>query len=522
MKQDYAKTFCNPISFPDYFDGGKTYFPGAFLPVTGRWHEGQEAVCHRPARGYRLMADPDVMYHDGTWYLYGSMNRCYYSTDLLHWESKRITPYRYDASGQTKNGNLLTPHEISLYENYVALTAVCVNGRFYIVRSSTNCIYVSDSPFGPFEKAGNFIKPDGSELWVDDPALFEDDGRLYLFFGCGIQTGIQGAELNHEKPWELLCEPVRLVEFCSETGWQRNGARYQQTDVGWIEGCDVFKHNGRYYLTYAANGTCYDTYNLGVYYSDESPLSGYKPQKNGPFCEKRMGICRGAGHGCVTHGPDNSLWVFYTSVAASTHMFERRIGMDKVTVDADGELHVLTTDYPQWAPGITAPNDGENGAGILALNHQNPAWATSAAPGREPFYTTDESMATWWEPDEGDNKRQLVVDLRAEYTVYGARVLWKEIGLDEENGAAAGAVRYKIEVAQKPPISAAYGENAGNADENMWVTVLDMSDNQTDLLNDYRAFAPQRGTAARLTILDTPKNVKIGVISFILFGKREA
>ena len=92
MKQDYTKTFCNHVSFPDYFYAGKTWFPGAYLPVTDRWHEGQEAVCKRPARAYRTMADPDIMFYDGKWYLYGSMDCCYVSSDLLHWEMHSLLP----------------------------------------------------------------------------------------------------------------------------------------------------------------------------------------------------------------------------------------------------------------------------------------------------------------------------------------------------------------------------------------------------------------------------------------------
>ncbi len=509
MKNQYEKTFCNPVSFPNYAYAGKDWgFLQCFLPVTGRWQEGNEAKFQAPVRPYRSLSDPDVMYYDGKWYLYASADCCYVTEDMLHWEEHPILPRRFDASGQTKEGRALTDHEKRLYEIEVAVTAVAFGGKIYMVHSSTNAIFSSDSPFGPFEKVGNFVRPNGEELWVDDPALFEDNGRLYLYFGCGIETGIQGTELDPKQPNRLLCEPVRIVDFRPETGWECWGARYQETEIGWIEGCDMFKHNGRYYLTYAANGTTYDTYNLGVYYSDESPLSGFRPQEHGPFCEKKEGICRGAGHGCVTEGPNGSIWVFYTSVAATTHMFERRIGMDKVIINEKGELTVRTTDYPQWAPGITAPDDPNNGAEIRALNHQNPAWATSAAPGREPFYVTDESMITWWQPDEGDNKRQIVVDLRGEYMVYASRILWKEGGFDEDKGILPGAVQYKIEITDDY-------EN-GN-----WELLLDMTDNSEDYLNDYRSFEPKRGNAARLTITGTPEKVDIGVISFILFGKKE-
>ncbi len=510
MSSKFEKTFCNPISLPDYAFAGKSWgFLDWFLPVTGRWKEGtQEAEFSAPVRPYRSLSDPDVMYYDGKWYLYASADCCYVTSDMVNWEEHDLLPHRFDASGQTKEGRALTEHERKLYEIYVAATVLSFRGRFYMLHSSTNAMFVSDSPFGPFEKLGNFVRPDGGELWVDDPALFEDDGRIFVYFGCGIESGIQGAELDPENPCRLLCEPVRIVEFRPETGWECTGARYQESDVGWIEGCDMFKHNGRYYLTYAANGTVYDSYNLGVYYSDEGPLSGFRPQENGPFCEKKHGICRGAGHGCVTEGPGGSFWVFYTSVAATTHMFERRIGMDKVIIDEKGELAVHTTDEPQWAPGITAPDDPDNAAGIRALNHQNPTWATSAAPGREPFYVTDESMITWWQPDEGDDKRQLIVNFRSDYMVYASRVLWKEGGFDEESGILPGPVQYKIDVTE-------------DIDSGVWTTVLDMSDNNEDYLNDYRTFAPKRGSFARLTIVGAPEGVNIGVISFILFGKKE-
>ena len=273
----------------------------------------------------------------------------------------------------------------------------------------------------------------------------------------------------------------------------------------------MFKHNGRYYMIYSANGTTYDTYNLGVYYSDESPLTGFKPQKReGPFCEKLEGVCKGSGHGSVVKGPNDSIWVFYTSIAPFTHMYERRIGMDKVLIDENGELYVKTTDYPQWAPGVTAANDPDNDTGLLPLNHQNQAWATSAAPGRDPIYAGDDSTITWWEPDDGDPNPQIIIDLRCDYEVSASRIMWKEIGIDKEKGAHPGPGKYKIEITDDPL-----------ARDN-WVTVLDMSQNDKDYLNDYRTFDSVKGNKAKLTIISGPENVKIGVISFIVFGKKKS
>lgn len=509
----YKKTYCNPLSIPNYATVTNDWpVLGGFLPVTGRWDAA--ALDHEirfddaPFRNYRSLADVDVMYHEGIWYMYGSFDCAYSSTDLLHWKRHELTPYRYDPEGLTMEGKPLADADKRNFQIYGAPTAAFFRGKFYLVRNLTNAIYWADTPFGPFEKVGELTKPDGSILWMADPCLFVDEDRLYLYFGSGEDTGIQGVELDPQQPNRLLADPVRLVSFRPETGWECHGARYQNPRKGSIEGADMIKRNGRYYLIYAANGVRYDTYNMGVYYSDEGPLSGFIPQPDGPFCQKRIGICKGAGHGCVTEGPDGSLWVLYTSVAAGIHCCERRIGMDKVIVTSDGMLAVPhTTDEPQWAPGVTEPNAPDNAAGLKPLNIQHFVWATSAAPGRDPHYAVDDNMSTWWEPDAEDTKRQIVVDFRADYTVYASRVLWKELNLDLEKGILPGPVQYVIEVTDDL--------NSGN-----WTTVVDTREDGEDYLNDYRTFDGIRATNARLTICGGPKDLELGVISFVMYGIR--
>ena len=101
-----------------------------------------------------------------------------------------------------------------------------------MTHSKTNSIWVSDTPYRPFEKVGAFERPDGSELWVDDPALFEDNGRLYMYFGCGIETGIQGVELD---PAEQA--PVRPGTDCRIPPGDRLGM-YRRAVSGQEPGLD--------------------------------------------------------------------------------------------------------------------------------------------------------------------------------------------------------------------------------------------------------------------------------------------
>ena len=177
---------------------------------------------------------------------------------------------------------------------------------------------VSDSPTGPFREIGKLVKPDGTEFTVMDPAfLKDDDGRIYLYWADFATNekgkyviGTMGAELDPEQPNHLITEPKILFGFEEDHAWERFGANNQNVTMGWCEGQWMIKRNGRYYLIYSGNGTQFETYAQGVYYSDEGPLSGFVYQKNNPLTKNIHGLVSGAGHGCVVEGPDETLWTF--------------------------------------------------------------------------------------------------------------------------------------------------------------------------------------------------------------------
>ncbi|MBQ3098500.1 MAG: hypothetical protein IJC66_10125, partial [Kiritimatiellae bacterium] len=48
-------------------------------------------------------------------------------------------------------------------------------------------------------------------------------------------------------------------------------------------------------------------------------------------------------------GPDGTLWVFYTNTFNYNHIYERRISMDPVGINEDGELYCpAATEFPQF------------------------------------------------------------------------------------------------------------------------------------------------------------------------------
>ena len=470
---DYKNTYCNPIKIEDYPKGYE-------LP------------------SYRSLADPSVLFYDGKWYMYPSYKMVYVTEDFVNWEHIDILP-----------------NDIGY-----APTVVEHNGKIYLY--GKNSLFVSDSPLGPFENLGALKFDDGTPLRVDFDAMIfsDDDGRVYLYYAnfFGVErknkkgnidnvwdVSIWGAELDSNDLTRVISPEKCLIKFDNTHRWECYGTRNQNTANSWVEGPWMVKRNGRYYLTYSAPGTHFSTYAMGVYYSDEGPLEGFVYQKNNPICNKNHGLISGGGHGCITEGPNDTLWAFYTCPVNYSHRFERFLGMDPVTITEDGEMVVLeNTESPQWAPGVKKDPYFENDTGLLPLTISETAYASSVESGRDAIYAVDESVLTWWQPKTEDEEKSLTVLLDGLYDVSAARIIWRDVGLDFEHGNLPGPFKYKIQI---------------SLDEENWTTVLDKSQNDKDLKFDYNVFPTTDAKFVRLTICGHPKNIQPGVINFTVFGK---
>ncbi|MDD6876730.1 MAG: family 43 glycosylhydrolase [Clostridiaceae bacterium] len=473
------RTFCNPLSLPD-------------LP------RGTDAPM-RDADGfpddYRSVSDPSVLYWDGKWYLYPSYGMAYVSEDFVTWKYVPCTP------PEAAKGPRYSPCVIPW------------KGRFLMAIHSDR-LFVGDTPTGPFRLLGDCIMPDGTHFCPVDPALFaDDDGRIYLYWHGsrthpvrGVWSSLTyGAELDADDPRKLLCEPKILNEFDPSHVWERFGEYNQDTELGWIEGQWMLKARGRYYLIYAACGTQFGAYAMGAYYSDAGPLGPFVYQKNNPVTSGKTGIVKGAGHGCIEHGPGDTLWAFYTCTVCCAHCFERRIGMDRVEIDENGELYCpRITDTPQYGPGERP--SGDTGLAPLTHSQRGKVRSSSRAPGRDAIYALDASMLTWWQPRADDAEPWLTVELEAPYELEASRLIWRDVGLSYEKGALPGAFRYKIEA----------------SDGGDWFCVLDRSESREDFAVDYRTFPPVTARRVRLVITGAPEGIAPGVIDFSVFGRRTA
>ena len=466
----------NPLPLPNYPVGrlARDVTKGQPLTQQGLW------LVDR-AEQYRELADPTALWHEGKWYLYPSVDMAWVSAD---------------------EGRTWQHHPLNLRDIGYAPTVVHHRGRFLLMAAAPD-IYASDSPLGPFAPIGKMDLPavPGLPGHIDAMLFSDDDGRLFYYWGCTPNSGIWGVELDPADPTRAISQPKELIPFLPDTyKWERIGSHNQNPKTGWMEGAWMVKHHGKYILTYSAGGTQYRTYTMGAYVSD-SPLGPFVPQKRNPIFRTTEGLVTGTAHGSIIRGPQGRHWVFYTVFACAVHGFERRLGLDLVEFDENGEIFVPSaTVTPQALP------DGKPAVAWEVLNESEPTLGSSNAANSYGRFAADNSMTTWWLPAEDDTAPQLTTQFSGRATIHGARVIWRDVGLDTPGGVLPGPFRYRIEAETAPGV---------------WTTIIDRSASTEDLLIDYRESAPTPAQRARLVITGHPAGIRPAVAEFTLFGVPE-
>ncbi len=471
-----ASTYCNPLSIPN-FPIGRNARDLVVGSPTGA-NDGLWLLGHKEQ--FRELADVSVLWHEGKWYMYPSVDMAWVSGDGgLTWQH----------------------HPLNVRDLGYAPTIVKHRGKFLLMGSGS-AVHTADSPLGPFTPLGRIPTPRNLPGQTDPMLYSDDDGRLFFYWGCTPNDGIYGVELDPEDPTKLRGGPQKLIAFQPDIfPWQRVGDWNENINNGWIEGSWMLKRNGTYYLTYCAAGTENGTYAVGCATS-KSPLGPFEPQKNNPVLRTTTGLVTGASHGSFVEGPNGSLWAFYTLRAAVIHGFERRLGMDPAWIGDDGELHVSPASSLPMR--LTGTEKGAEPAGWLPLNSNRQTRATSTAANLNTRLAVDNDLRTWWQPDADDQAPALTSNFTAEGTAHAVRIAWRDIGLNTRQGANPGPFRYKVELLTGP---------------NTWTTVLDRSDSTEDLVVDYRECPPTKASAARLVIAGAPAGITPGVAEFTVFGE---
>ena len=317
-----------------------------------------------------------------------------------------------------------------------------------------------------------------------------------------------------ENLYDIACMlDVHLFGFNPMHAWERYGEKNEYPGVAWIEGPWIIKRNGIYYLEYSASGTQWKTYAEG-YYTATSPLGPYSYAPNNPLLRKTEGLVTGTAHGSIVKVKDKDEWWQFYTIVLSNPPGGRRIGMDKVTFDADGLMACTVTDTPQAAPGATLPT-GVPASIPVTINKMNAMDAHSSCSSQQDGYpaafAVDNFSGTVWRPAADDPQPSLTVELSPatrfdvvqHFTVDAMRILFSGGGRRFGPQRELPVYRYKLEVSQ---------------DGNEFKTVLDKTGNNQVKDTVYDEFAPVNCRFVRLTVTDWPKSSPLGIIDFTVFG----
>ena len=312
-------------------------------------------------KSYRSGADPAVVEFRGEYYMFVTRSWGYWhSKDLLNWDF--ITPEKWYFEGC----NAPAAHN---YKDSVLY--VCGNP------SGAMSILYTDNPKRGDWKAVPSVLHD-----LQDPALFiDDDERAYMYWGSSNRWPIRGKELDMKNKFLPIAKKPDSLLFLRPDihGWERFGENHTSDIKPFIEGAWMTKHNGKYYLQYAAPGTQFNVYGDGVYVG-KSPLGPFEYAAHNPFCYKPGGFATGAGHGSTVCGPGGIYWHFGTIHLSINYKFERRLCMFPTFFDEDGAMYSDTYfgDYPHYSPDQVSRQTTSGGfRGWMLLSYGKPVKASS-------------------------------------------------------------------------------------------------------------------------------------------------
>ncbi len=359
-------------------------------PINLNYQFGLKSECEEARRE---AADPVIELWNDVYYLFASKSSGYWrSTDLAHWD-------------------YIPAPSIETINDY-APTVCEIDGEYYFMASDVNRIFKTKTP-------------DDGMSWVEvdckfpygqhDPCIWQDDdGRVYLYWGCHDKEPIYGVEVDVANGFAPKGERVVLIEHnIDKYGWEVPGVNNEETHHnGWNEGPAMLKHNGKYYLQYAAPGTQWRIYGDGLYVGD-SPLGPFTAMEGNPFSLKPGGFIGGAGHGHTFRDRYGNIWHVATMKISMRHWFERRLGLFPVVLDEkNNTMRTITegTDYPFEIP-QRAFDAGEKNLSLGYKRLGGAVSASSSLAGHAAENAFDEEIETWWSAQSGRKGEWLEADL---------------------------------------------------------------------------------------------------------------
>ena len=352
-------------------------------------------------------ADPSLLQYDGQNYLYATLDPwgghtlgCWQSADFKHWTFRTLNwPTKEACVSPTSGGAMV----------WAPSVVRAANGKFYMYVSVGSEVWVgsADQPLGPWADAnggkplipGNY-KP-GFHM-IDAEAFIDEDGSAYLYWGSGWN-------------WKNgRCFAVKLksdmVTF--------DGEPRDVTPGNYFEGPFMFKHAGRYYLSYSQGVTIADTYQVH-YAIGESPLGPFTEASNSPILVTDLSrtIVSPGHHAMFSRDGHDYIAYHRHSVPYVKGEAFRQTCLDELRFTADGLIEKITPTHagPTFAKrdsakrlAATATASSELDALHSASRVLDDNYATRWAPALD-------AKGGWLQLDLGGVRSVDHVELRPEY-----------------------------------------------------------------------------------------------------------
>lgn len=242
-------------------------------------------------RGY---ADPDVLYHNGIYYLYATSYsisdgyEVYASTDLVTWEN---------------HGNCLGG-SFGLTRWFWAPDVKEKDGTFYMLASIDEHLglLTASSPLGPFVPREGFL----FDHSIDGHIFFEDD-EMYIYY-------VSWREGHRYGIWGCRMMPDRITpDLSTETLLLVADQPYECHMNPVAEAPYLLKRDGVYYLTYSGSDYQSPFYCI-AYATASSPLGPYTKYAGNPILVGDGKTVSGIGHHCIVLPAegDEMLLIYHT------------------------------------------------------------------------------------------------------------------------------------------------------------------------------------------------------------------
>ena len=277
--------------------------------VLGKAEATGEETYLNPIPAVTSGADPDMLYYDGTYYLYVYSNKgnelfmLYTSPDLVHF-TKRGYVFPWDDSSYF-NVTKGSPWSPNVFYNegdglfYLTFAAEPVNGNPRTLYYAT-----STSPYGPFAHSGPLVAIHKGTNEIDGHLYSFGDGKVYISLSRYDNKGdvwLEEVELNNGKITAKTETAARVI--VPEAPYENDGVN------ALCEGGSLFKHGDYYYLLYATGS--YARHYGEAYAVATDPLGPYTRADNNPILQYNA-FLDGPGDALLVPSPDGSeVWIVY-------------------------------------------------------------------------------------------------------------------------------------------------------------------------------------------------------------------